>query len=480
VPKNQYKTSVTGILIVLAFSIGFGCTKIDTTTLGQGLIPPIDNIHTFDTTYNVIAINYDSTQCDTVNRSGLQALGMINNDPLFGSTAANIYFEFKPQYFPYNFPTADANSIVIDSAIMVLSYSHSYGDTNQLQKVNIYQLSDTFDVAQNYTTCKVLDYDNSVLLGEKSFYSWVLKDSVHAYDEDAANQLRIPVSLAFAQKFITDSAQIFRSDKDFVNYFKGFAVVPDPSAAGNALNYFDLTQSHLSFYIRYKNNSTDDTTVVDLALSDNCGLSNSIVHDYGTSEITNHLSQPETGDSLIFIQTSPGNFALLHIPALTGLSNRVINRAEIIIDQDYSPNSLNDIFPAPINLYVEVKDSSINNDQYIPVPCDFSSNELQTGFQYLGGQRSFTTNSSGQSIAEYRLNITRYVQSIVTKGKKNLTFRLKAPNLINNNITYFDWCGQGIAPFSVLRNNPAEGRVVLNGTNNTPMHIRLHVVYSTL
>jgi hypothetical protein len=478
VPKNQYKTSVTGILIVLAFSIG--CTKIDTTTLGQGLIPAVDNIHTFDTTYKIIGINYDSTQCDTINRTGLQALGIIANDPLFGSTNANIYFEFKPQNFPFNFPAADANSIVIDSAIMVLSYSHTFGDTNQLQKVNIYQLTDTFDVTKDYTTCKVLGYDNSVLLGEKSFYPWVLKDSVHAYNEDAANQLRIPVSLSFAQKFITDSVLIFRSDKDFVNYFKGFAVVPDQATGGNALNYFDLTESRLSFYIRYKNSSTADTSVVNFALSGLSGSSNSIIHDYGTSEITNHLGEPETGDSLIFIQASPGNFALLHVPALTGLSNRVINRAEIIVDQVYSPNSLNDIFPAPVNLYVEVKDSSINNDQYIPIPCDFSANEIQTGFQYLGGQRSFTTNSSGQSIAEYRLYVTRYLQSIVTKGKQNLTFRLSAPNIINNEATYVDWCGQGIGPFSVLRNNPAEGRVVLNGTNDTPMHIRLHVVYSTL
>lgn len=464
--------------MLLAFTIG--CTKIDTTSLGQNLIPGIDNIHTFDTTYKVIAVNYDSTECDTIQRTGLQALGLISNDPLFGSTAANLYFEFKPQSYPYNFPAADANSIHIDSAIMVLNYSHSFGDTNQLQKINIYQLSDTFDVTKSYTTCSVLGYDNSVSLGEKSFYPWALKDSIHAYNEEAANQLRIPLSLAFAQKFIDDSAQIFRSDKDFVNYFKGFAVVPDQATGGEALNYFDLTQSHLSFYIRYKNSSTTDTTVVNFALSGYSGLSNSIVRNYGSSEITNHLSQPASGDSLIFIQASPGTFALLNVPSLTGLSNRVINRAEIIVDQVYDPNSLNDIFPPPVNLYVEVKDSSINNSQYIPIPCDFSSNELTTGFQYMGGQRSFTTTSSGQSIAEYHLNITRYVQAIVTRGKQNLTLRLSAPNYVSNKTSYVDWCGQGIGPFSVMRNNSAEGRVVLNGTNSTPTRVRLHVVYSKL
>ena len=476
--KNQYQFAVAGIIMLLAFAVG--CTKIDTTTIGESLIPAVDNVHTFDTTYKVIAVNVDSTQCDTVFRSGLQPIGLINNDPLFGSTQANVYVEFKPEYFPYNFPVADANSFKIDSAVMVLQYSHSFGDTNQLQKINIYQLSDTFDLSSSYTSCRVLGYDNSVLLGEKTFYPWVLKDSVHAYNEEAANQLRIPVSTSFAQKLIDDSAQIFKTDKDFINYFKGFALVPDQSIGGEALNYFDFTKSRLSLYVRYTNGGTADTSVINFALSNYSGLANSIVHDYGSSEITNYLSHPANGDSLIFIQTSPGTSALLTIPALTGMSNRVINKAEIVVDQVYNPSTLNDVFDPPQNLYVEVKDSSISSSQYIPIPCDFSGSELQTNFQYMGGRKILTTNSSGQTIAEYHLNITRYVQSVLSKGKQSLTLRLSAPYFISNNLTYSDWCGQGIGPFTFLRNNASEGRVLLNGTNDTPNHIRLHVVYSTL
>ena len=476
--KNQYKSAVSGILILLTFAIG--CTKIDTTTIGENLIPAVDNIHTFDTSYNVIAVNYDSSECDTVYRTAVMPVGIISSDPLFGKTFANVYVEMKPEYFPYNFPVADANTIEIDSAVMVLQYSHSFGDTNQLEKINVYQLADSFDLLTSYTSCRVLDYDSSVLLGEKSFYPWVLKDSVHAYNEEAANQLRIPLSTSFAQKFVDDSAQIFRSDNDFIKYFKGFALVPDRSTGGQALNYFDFTTSRLSIYMRYKKGGTADTTVVNLALSGSSGLSNSVVRDYGSSEITNHLSHPAGGDSLIFIQTSPGSYALLNVPAVTGLSNRVINKAEIIVDQVYSPNSLNDVFSPPQNLYVEVKDSSLSNDQYIPVPCDFSASELQTNFQYMGGQLTSATNSSGQPVAEYRMNITRYLQSIVSKGKQNFTLRLSAPYFIRNELTYLDWCGQGIAPFTFLRNFAADGRVMLNGTNNTPTHIRLHVVYSNL
>ena len=476
--KNQYKSAVSGILMLLAFAVG--CTKIDTTSLGQNLVPTVDNIHTFDTTFSVIAVNYDSTECDTIHRANLQGLGIISTDPLFGSTNANVYLELKPSYYPYYFPAADANSFQIDSAVMVLKYSHSFGDTNALQKVNVYQLSDTFNISSSYTTCRVLSYDSSVLLGNKSYYPWVLKDSIHARDGNFANQLRIPISKTLIQDFITDSAAAFRSDSSFVNYFKGFALVPDQQVSGEALNYFDFTTSQLQVYIRYTNGGTADTSVINFALTGYSGLSNSIVHDRGTSEITNHLTHPASGDSLLYIQTGPGTFAFLTIPSLSGLSNRVINRAEIIVDQVYSDNALNNIFLPPLNLYLETSDPSINNGKYIPIPCDFSGAEISNNFQYMGGQLIKTTNSAGQSIAEYNLNITRYAQSIVSKGKQPNILKLSAPQYVTNTGSYTDWCGQGIGPFSTPRNVISDGRVVLNGTNNTPTRIRLHVVYTKL
>lgn len=477
-PKNQFKSAVTGILIL--FSIAFGCTKIDTTSIGNNLIPAVDNIHTFDTTFSIIANNFDDTECDSNHRYNLQALGVINNDPLFGKSNAKIYVEFKPSSFPYNFPVADANSFEIDSAIIILQYSHSFGDTNALQKVNVYPLSDSFDITKNYTTCSLLDYDNTTLLGQKDYYPTLLKDSVHAYQEDAANQLRIPISKSFIQNLISDSAQIFRSDSAFINYFKGFAIVPDTVPGGQALNYFDVTTSRLSIYLRYKNSGTADTTVANFAFTGLSGLSNSITRNREKAEMLNYLSHSPEGDSLLYIETSPGTYAKLTIPGLTGLSNRVINRAEIIVDQVYSSNSLNDIFSPPVNLYVDVKDSSISDSAYIPVPCDFSAAELQSNFQNMGGQLKYVTNSAGQSVAEYHFNISRYVQSIVTQGRQNLTLRLSAPNYIVNKSTYVDYCRQVIGPFSTPRNNTADGRVKLNGTNNTPTRIRLHVIYSVL
>jgi hypothetical protein len=477
---DQYKTAVTGILIL--FSFAFGCTKIDTTDLGQSLIPVIDNIHTFDTTFSVIAVNYDDNECDTAQRADLQALGLIVNDPYFGKTNAKIYVEFKPASFPYKFPAADPDSLLVDSAVIVLQYAYTFGDTNLLQKVKVYQLLDSFHLGDNYTTCTELGFDNSVLLGEKSYVPLELNDSIHARGEDDVNQLRIPVSRSFAESLIRDSALAFRSDDDFVKYFKGFAIIPDEATGGQGLNYFDIdnAKTRLSLYVRSSNGAVKDTSRIDFTLTGRSALSNSIIRERGNAEVVDHLTHPPAGDSIIYIQTSPGTYAMLTIPGLAGLSNRVINRAELIAEQIYSPNSLNDIFAPPLSLYIDIKDSTINKEAYIPIPCDFSTAELQSRFSYMGGSVTPAKDDQGNSISQYVFNISRYVQSIVTKGKPSLSLRLSAPNYINNLTNYTDWCGQVIVPFAYQKNSIGYGRIKLNGTNDTPTRLRLHVIYSVL
>jgi hypothetical protein len=149
------------------------------------------------------------------------------------------------------------------------------------------------------------------------------------------------------------------------------------------------------------------------------------------------------------------------------------------VEQLYSPNTFDNYFTAPRMLYLDTQDTSTNGT-YIPVPCDFSVNELQTTFSYLGGASKQVSDGAGNTVNRYVFNISRYVQSIVTKGSNNAIFRLSAPYYIHNNVRYIDRCNQPISPFDFGMNVIADGRVKLNGTNNTSTRIRLHIVYSTL
>ena len=468
----------TYILLTL---LSWNCTKIDTTTVGGNLIPPVDNIHTFDTTLNVLANNFDTPVCDSVYRADLHALGIIPNDPYFGKTTASMYFELKAQFYPFTFPASDKDSLLLDSAVLVIHYASSYGDTLAPQKALVYKLTDQFSADTTYTTCNVFNYDNADLLGEQTFIPARLPDSVHALREDAKSQLRIRLSDAFAKTFITDSSVIFGSDSIFKIHFKGFALIADQMFGGNAINYFDLgnADTRLSFYLRTSKSNVKDTTRIDFPFTYYSGEANSVIRERGTSEITNNLTHPPAGDSIIYIQTSPGSYAELKIPGLSGLSNRVIHRAELIVDQVYSGSPSDVYLTTPNYLYLDTKDTSTNGSYY-PIPCDFTTSNGAPDFTYFGGIKKVVEDGSGHQVSQYVFNISRYVQSIVTKSANNAILRLSSPYSITNQITIVDRCKNVIAPFNFPLNNIADGGVKLNGTNNTSTRIRLHIIYSTL
>ncbi|MEP7231700.1 MAG: DUF4270 family protein [Ginsengibacter sp.] len=475
--KCQFKSALPVLLFL--FFLNWSCTKIDTTELGQGLIPVVDNINTFDTTIDVIVNNFDSvsSECDSVIASDLHALGVIDNDPYFGKTYANIYAEFKPQ----TYPNSIADSIHLDSAFLVLHYSHTFGDSTIQQKVQVYKLANDLKLDSSYSTCSLLPYDNFNLLGEKTYLPMNLDDSIHSVREDAKNQLRIPIDVNFAMGLL-DTANL-KTDSAFREYVKGFAILADQSTGGNALSYFDITNisSRLSVYVTSTKKGLQDSVMVyDFPFTQISGHANAVIRERGTSEITNNVSHPAAGDNFVYIQTSPGSYAELKIPGLTGLSNRVIHRAELIAEQVYSTNTQDDYLTGPSLLYLDTKDTSTNGS-FIPVPCDFTYFSQQTNFKDFGGIRTAATDFQGNPINKYVFNISRYVQTIVTKGSNNAVLRLRAPYNIVNKTPYIDRCNQGISAFNLTINNLAEGRVKLYGTNpSSPQRMRLHVVYSIL
>lgn len=475
--KSQFKFAIAGSLIFLFFAVG--CTKIDTTSIGKDLIPAVDNINTFDTTLSVIANNFDpSILCDSIGRNDLHALGIIANDPLFGKTAANIYVAFKPVAYPFNFKDHDKDSIIIDSVVMVLNYAYSFGDSTVMQKASVYDLTFNFVADSVYKTCNVLDI-NQTVLGSKSYYPYELNDSIHAFRENAKNQLRIPIDKSIAENWAKNPATTI-SDSAFTNSSKGFAIVSDDAISGQALNYFSLksTSTRLSIYVRSSKANVKDTSVIDFPMTNFSGQANSIIRTRGNSEITQHVSQPVGGDEEIYIQTSPGNYGEIKIPGLTGLSNRVIHRAELIMDQEYSGTTLDQLFSTPSRLYIDTQDSS---GTYIPIPCDINALAVSTGLASLDGFSKKAIDANGNSISRYTFNITRYVQNLVTNpGNVNGKLRLRAPYYVSYKKSYIDRCNQVIAPFGLGVNVIANGRVKLSGTNNRASAMRLHIVYSTL
>jgi hypothetical protein len=477
--RSKLPLAFTGLLLFSFLS--WNCTKIDSTTLGGGLIPAVDNVNTFETILNVVANNIDSTvfpgkECAIIYPTDDHVLGYISNDPLFGTTRATLYTELKPAVFPFSFQ-GELGKRTLDSVVLVLSYKRTYGDTTADQRVEVHEITNDFN--PDSSTCRIYQY-NIPVLGSKSFKPRELNDSVKlpAPSRDTTiNQLRI--RLNYGQSLL--ALDTIKTDSAFKHHLKGFAIVPD--LMGNALNYFSIadTRTKLAVYYTYKRTGLSDTSVVtNFSLYNGDKSANHIVRTRGTSEISTvaNTANPN-GDNFIYIQTTPGSFAELKIPGLTGMSNRIIHRAELIMEQSFSAAALDNIFTPPNFLFLNVKDS-LNS----PIPCDFTVISNQPDIATFGGYNNPFTNAAGTSIARYTFNISRYVQKTITKQRPMATLKLSAPNYVRIIKNSLDECNISLpGGFLFPLNGVAEGRVKLVGGNinsTAPNRIRLRIVYSNL
>ena len=471
--------------VVIAISLGFisfiswNCTKIDTTVIGSGLIPAVDNVNTFDTIVNVISNNIDSVKsdCARIYPGDDRPLGYISNDPFFGATNAIIYSEFKPAFFPFTFHTAINRTL--DSVVLVLKYRRSYGDSSKMQKVNVFQLTDA-NVHLDTSTCSFHDFDVP-LLGSVNYIPKQLNDTT---------RLRINLGTSLQSLFARDSS--FLTDSAFKKAFHGFALSPDINFAGsNSLSYFNLadTNTKLVFYYKYTDTALtppkrDNVSFILANSVSSYAQSGSYITRFRNgSEITYYTGPvPNTaGDSVIYIQTSPGTYALIKMPGLANVSNRIIHRAELIIDQVYDPSTLNANFTSPNFLFLDIKDSG--NSFHLDL-CDFNfSSGTGPNLGEFGGFRRSAKDYLGRDISRYTFNISRYVQNIVTKRYTPRIFRLYSPATVSSGTILLSdpLCTSGVISYPpFILNQPVAGRVKLGGGTNTNSKMRLHIIYSRL
>ena len=105
-------------IIIGSAAFLFSCTRIRSTDLGAGLIPPIDGVVTKDTLLDVITETFENTDSVRVYKNDNHLLGYISNDPIFGKTRASLYFELKPTSFPFFIPGTKDSVVVVSADYM--------------------------------------------------------------------------------------------------------------------------------------------------------------------------------------------------------------------------------------------------------------------------------------------------------------------------------------------------------------------------
>lgn len=480
------------LIILAVVSFISGCTKIDTTTIGQGLLPIVDNINTFEETYDVVTKNYTNLKSDStyIFTSEPHVLGHID-DPVFGKTTANMYIQVLPGSLPYTYPVA-SDSMHFDSAVLVLKYSGVYGDSLAPQKINVFRVvddsflnyrkdTDTTFVSKTYRLNEDVQYNSGELLGSAYMApADMAVTRILSYKKDSVStsQLRIRLDDNFGKSFLQQTASgAFLNDTTFLNFIRGFALVPEASAGGNGLMYFQTTaDTKLLIYHRTDlRDGTKDTTVE--TFSAGSGITaNYVARDRSAGEIASHLDN-DLPDNVMYLQGAPGTYARVTIPGLENLSNRVVHRAELIVKQIWNgPQAIEDnLYPTPL-IYTEV----FNTDSNRVMPADslifnpyLTSVYSSDFFSYVGGHRTDTTDGA-HIVARYNVNLTRYVQAIITRRFKNyplqLTIPYKPDRFILENNSYL------ITPYTPL----ASGRLKAGGGGHPLYKMYMRIIYSKI
>ena len=492
--KNR-QIAFSFIAIVTTVAILFSaCKKInESTDLGGGLIPPVDNITTFDTLIEVHAFNDTfglSNDSQYLARSEEHFLGLINNDPFFGKTDARLFLELKPSIYGA-YPFLRKDSVKIDSIVLVLSYLETYGDTNTAQTINVYELnnSNNFRYDSAYLIRKEnFTYNTSfpLSLPGQSFVPKNLNDSVKAFRDTTTNQLRIKLDTNFARRlFNYDTSNAYKTDSIFRERFKGFAIRSE--AGGNAIMGFELGSVNTKLAIYYNNPKIGgggrDTSVSYFFFTALSAASNYIGRDYTGFPSLASLNNGTNPDPVLYIQNSPGTYANIKIPGLSGVSNRVIHRAELIAEQLYDISD--STFYSPEGLYLDAFDNTItSNKKFRAVPFDLNfSFDQPTNLGPFGVIPYVTTDGFGNKIRTWKFNISRYVQHVVNGTQTAYDLRLYAPFTVSNKYIIPAPSNDPSSIFN-LNSTVAKGRIRLIGNTGVndpnPRRLRLRVIFSKL
>ena len=493
---------ITLNLIVLLI---WGCTKIDTTTIGGELIPEVDNINTFADTLDIITTQgaFEGAFKDSTKLSLTEeyAIGKVN-DPLMGGTDARLFLQFKPPFYPYYIGQASKDTIVrADSVVLCLSYKAFWGDSSQPVQLQVYEVSEDahgeWDSIFTYRNINYAPILNGPISDVKSVDIRTMDNFVKVGLHDSSNnQIRIKLTDAFRDALFsrdTSRNKAFSADSLFRIFNNGFAVVAN---SGNSLMYVNLLETNTRLELHYKKksrlaNDSGFATTVDTVYSSfyfNSGLQGETIR---RSSLSNNIKRTRTalpsGDQELYLQTTPGTFANLEIPALTNYSNKIVHRAEIQIQQ--IPDPINDkIYSEASYLYLDLVDSGTN--KWKPVYYDlnpgayydpdyktaglpyFPSNG-EVDINYFGGYVRKKNDAVGTQ-AYYNINVTRYVQQLATKHTTNYKMRLFPAH----SFTYPQY-NSVLIPY---KNPIAYGRVrVGGGSNPNPAYrMRMRVIYSKI
>lgn len=338
-------------------------------------------------------------------------------DPIFGSSKAELYFRIVgPGFYP-DFDEAER----LDSAVLVIPLDslNTYGDLSIPFEYEIYELAEKPSNDVNYYTDTTLMVEPMPLLSGSFVPN--LSDTLVLTEPNTDNEesevkvvreLRIPLPLSFAERlFLTDSLS-YESDSIFSETFKGFYLKPLNKT--NAMASFDMINSRAGISLYFHET---DSTFRRFPFSMDRLIVPTYQHDIAGSVVEGILSDQGAADSLFVLQAMEGHNIKMELPDLSSLGDIIINRAEIEFTLASLPGDNVDFYRPIDQLILNYPPDPSEDTRVLINDINFVGTDNQFFEELFGGQ----VFSSG-NVQKYRVAISAHLQDVRSGAIENTLY----------------------------------------------------------
>lgn len=436
--------------IILLIVVVVASCKKDPYELGLDLLPPTDTLYVdlFDTTtIQAYSVLEDSIRSDELNSL---VLGSIM-DPVFGKTTASFYSQFLLSSLETDFGTNPQ----LDSLVLVLHYQGVNGDSNTLQQVRVFEISESLI----YDTSYYSNQSAGTFGLELADFTFLPRptDSVNVYGKPEAPHLRINLSNKthyLGNKLLYAPKSAMSSNTTFLEFFKGLYVQAMPVSSRGSLVNFTVTGAYSKLIIYFHSDDKGDSLQFTLPVDDPSARFNTFDHD-GYKD-----ASPEFKQQVLYHDTALGKNNL-YLQTLAGVKIKI--RLPYI-------RSLNDLGPIAINNAV----------------LTMKSPETDTTFQPPPQLAMFKVDSAGKIGAIIdETEGTNYFGGTYNKGDKSYWFRITRHIqrlLVNDTLENYDLY---IFASNPLAKSQTPNRVILYGTDpyfspSEASNLKLRITYTKM
>ncbi len=416
------------LLVVIAFGFSLlllNCNdpaKIDTGLVDQDRL---DILNLEITNLTATTVTEDSVV--TYTPGGLQARYPCGeyNDPIFGKTSAELYFQTR---FPLTLGVVDFEDGTYDSLILSMAYDSVdpvYGDSTETMNFEIFRVTEDMDNAERVFSNESFETENTAVGSfslEPEFETTDTPTTFYFTDstlvDTIAPSIRVKMDDALGMELFNLDSISYTSNSEFLSILKGFNVKATETTNNIASFQFanltskrgiNYSSGRLTMYYTKDGIGREHSWNIDPTYSTKAI---NYQHDYSGSEIETFIDNPTLGDSLLFIQGFAGVNTKIAMNDLTALSDVIINRAELEVYAMVSGDDA-DFYPMPEQLIA----AEIVNEE-LSLVRDFSFSTSIGNVSVAGGNKE----DFEENVFKYKLNISTHFQEIVDGEASNEIF----------------------------------------------------------